>query len=261
MRAYGELVVSGFRRYSRYRAGLVAALFTNCLFGFIRASLLIATITAAGTTVGGYDALRASTYVWVGQGLLGAIPLWVVGEVAERVKTGDIAVDLLRPVWTIGQWWAVDLGRAASQVLPRLVPMVAVGALTTGVALPRRPEGYLFFVVSLALAASLAFFAWLLVSLLALWVTEVRGYQNLFMMVLGLLAGLIVPVSWFPDWLRVADSWTPFPSMFQAPVEVMMSSPASAQIIGTQAAWLAVLIGVAQVMLVRGSRRLVVNGG
>lgn len=261
MRAYWELAVGGFRRYSRYRAGIVAALFTNCLFGFIRASLLTATIASAGHAVGGYDILRASTYVWVGQGLLGAIPLWVMNDVAERVKSGDIAVDLLRPVWTIGQWWAVDLGRAASQVLPRLVPMLLVGALTTGVALPTRPEGYLLFALSLILAASLAFFAWLLVNLLALWVTEVRGYLNLLMMVLSLLVGLIVPVSWFPDWLRIADSWTPFPSMFQAPIEVMMSSVTSPQIIATQALWLVVLVGCAHVMLARGSRRLVVNGG
>lgn len=134
MRAYWELAKGGYRRYARYRTAIAASLIANGAFGFIRASLLMTAITTAGTAVGGYDLQQASTYVWIGQGLLGAIPLWGVTEIAQRVKSGEIAMDFLRPVAALGQWWAADLGRAASQVIPRLVPMLAVGALTTGLA-------------------------------------------------------------------------------------------------------------------------------
>ena len=140
--------------------GILAALIANGAFGFIRASLLMTAITTAGAAVGGYDLKQASTYGWLGQGLLGAIPLWGATEIATRVKSGEIAMDFLRPVAALGQWWAADLGRAASQVIPRLVPMLVVGTLTTGLALPRHPLPYLLFLVSLVLAVSLAFLAW-----------------------------------------------------------------------------------------------------
>lgn len=179
MRAYWELAKGGYRRYARYRTAIAASLIANGAFGFIRASLLMTAITTAGTAVGGYDLQQASTYVWIGQGLLGAIPLWGVTEIAQRVKSGEIAMDFLRPVAALGQWWAADLGRAASQVIPRLVPMLAVGALTTGLALPRHPLPYLLFAVSLVLAVSLTFLAWTLVNLLAMWVVEIRGYHAL----------------------------------------------------------------------------------
>ena len=133
MRAYWELAKGGYRRYARYRTAILAALIANGAFGFIRASLLMTAITTAGTAVGGYDLQQASTYVWIGQGLLGAIPLWGVTEIAQRVKSGEIAMDFLRPVAALGQWWAADLGRAASQVIPWTVPaLVEGGAYSAG---------------------------------------------------------------------------------------------------------------------------------
>ncbi|MFT3887899.1 MAG: ABC-2 family transporter protein [Arachnia sp.] len=260
MRAYWELAKGGYRRYTRYRTAILAALIANGAFGFIRASLLMTTITTAGASVGGYDLAQASTYVWLGQGLLGAVPLWGVTEIAERVKSGAIAMDFLRPVTVLGQWWATDLGRAASQVLPRLVPMLVVGALTTGLALPTRPLPYLLFLVSLALGTSLAFLAWTMVNLLAMWVVEVRGFQALFMIVMNLLTGLLVPVSWFPDWLRVVADATPFPSMFQTPIDAAMGVAGIGDV-GVQLAWLVALTVATQLMLSRGARKLVIHGG
>lgn len=260
MRAYWELAKGGYRRYARYRAAIAASLVANIAFGFIRASLLMTTIATSGAAVGGYDLLRASTYVWLGQGLLGAIPMWGAAEIAARVKSGEIAMDFLRPVSVLGQWWAADLGRAASQMLPRFVPLLAVGALTTGLALPTAPLPYLLFVVSLVLGISLAFLAWTMVNLLALWIVEIRGFHALFMIVQNLFTGLLVPVAWFPDWLRTIANSTPFPSMFQTPIDVVMGLAGPAEI-GVQAAWLVVLAGGAQLMLIRGTRKLVIHGG
>ncbi|NEE53622.1 ABC transporter permease, partial [Streptomyces sp. SID8455] len=75
---------------------------------------------------------QALAYVWIGQGLLAACAMMGGGfedELMERIRTGDIAVDLYRPV-DLQLWWlAGDLGRAAFQLLGRgVVPMLA-GAL------------------------------------------------------------------------------------------------------------------------------------
>ncbi len=99
-----------------------------------------------------------------------------------------------------------------------------------------------------------------MVNLLALWVVEIRGYHALFMIVMNLLTGLLVPVAWFPGWLRTIADATPFPSMFQTPIDVAMSLAGPAEI-GVQVVWVAVLAGGAQLMLVRGTRKLVIHGG
>ena len=70
---WSRLVRAGFRRQSSYRLAMVAGLLTNVVFGFIRASILFAALDSAGGTLAGYDQGSISAYVWLSQGLLGAI--------------------------------------------------------------------------------------------------------------------------------------------------------------------------------------------
>jgi ABC-2 type transport system permease protein len=71
---YPQLVRAGFQRYSSYRQAALAGLATNTVFGFLRASVLVAVLAQRGP-VGGYDIAAAVTYVWRGQGLLTVVNL------------------------------------------------------------------------------------------------------------------------------------------------------------------------------------------
>ncbi len=261
MRAFWELAASSFRRYLRYRTAIVATMVTNCVFGLVRASLLMAAVAGAGGRIAGYDALQASTYVWLGQCLVGVVPLWAVSEIAQRIKAGDVAVDLLRPVPPVFGWLAAEYGRAGSALLIRVLPMLAIGAATTGLALPAHPTQWLPALLSLTLAVTIAFQGWLLLNLAALWVLEVRGYLTLYMIVMNLFCGLIVPVSWFPHWLLAIGLATPFPSMFQAPIDLAMGVGSAPLTLAVQLFWVLVLGGAAQLVLRRGLSRVVIQGG
>ena len=80
----------------------------------------------------------------------------------------------------------------------------------------------------------------------------------------NVLAGLIVPVHWFPDWMATVAACTPFPSMLQAPVDVLSGRDtgwAAVATIGVQLAWLALTVLLGRLVLHRATRRLVVQGG
>ena len=113
MSALFALAVAGFRRWSAHRAAAVAGAVTNSVFGLLRAAITVAAVGAAGGTIAGYSALGVATYTWLTQALIAPINVGVLGELAERVRTGDIAVDLARPVDVQLSWLATDLGRAA----------------------------------------------------------------------------------------------------------------------------------------------------
>ncbi len=261
VRAFWELAASSFRRYLCYRTAIVATMITNCVFGLVRASLLMTAVDGAGGEIAGYDTLRASSYVWLGQCLVGVVSLWAVGEIAQRIKAGDVAVDLLRPLPPVLGWLAAEYGRAGSALLVRVLPMLVLGALTTGLSLPVAPGLWVLSLVSLLLAVTLAFQGLLLVNLAALWVLEVRGYINLYVIVMNLFCGLIVPVSWFPDWLLAISLATPFPSMFQAPIDLAMGVGSAPATLAIQLFWVLVLGGVAQLVLRHGLSRVVIQGG
>src|SRR5215468_6342023 len=116
--AYLAFAAAGFRRHATYRQAMVAAIFTNSIFGFLRTAVLFATLGAAGAAAG-YDWARLATFVWAGQGLIGVVQLWAPTELAERIRTGDVVADLLRPVDPVWRELATDLGRAGLGALTR----------------------------------------------------------------------------------------------------------------------------------------------
>ncbi|MGK8520108.1 ABC transporter permease [Nocardia asteroides] len=255
---------AGFRRQWRYKLAMFAGLCTNCVFGFVRAAVLVAAVDAAGD-FGGYDRGSIGAYVWLSQGLLGAMQfMGPLGQLDDRVKNGDIAIDFLRPVDIQCGYLADDLGRAACTFLPRGVPSVLVGALTFGLAMPATPGPYLLGVVSVLSAVVISFLCRFVVVLIGFWVVETRGIRLLYYTSGTFLAGLYVPVHMFPTWLEAIAAATPFPSILQSPVDVLSGRVTGADafaVVGVQLSWVLVIGITGRVLLAAGRRRLEVQGG
>lgn len=258
------LVRAGFKRHSTYRLAMVAGLTTNAVFGFIRASVLLAALASAGTSIGGYDAPTTVAFVWWGQALLGTVNLWGFAEVKDRVRTGDIAVDFLRPVNPQLAYLASDLGRAGVILIGRGVPAFLLGALLFDMAWPPSATSWAAGAVSVVLAVTVAFSGNFVINLLAFWLVEIRGITLLWMIIGGLLCGLYLPVPWFPDWLRTVANWSPFPSMLQNPIDILAGRVVGAGIVSAvavQVFWAVALLALGQVVMRAGRRRLEVQGG
>jgi ABC-2 type transport system permease protein len=64
--------------------------------------------------------------------------------------------------------------------------------------------------------------------------------------------------------LRIIAYATPFPSMLQTPIDVLSGwalGAAALALVGSQVAWLVVLVGLARLVQWRAGLRLVVQGG
>jgi ABC-2 type transport system permease protein len=258
------LGVAGFRRWSTYRAATWAGAATNAVFGLIKAAIMTAAVASAGGTLAGYSAAEAATFAWMSQALLAPVGIFARDDLAQRVRSGDIAVDLSRPVDPQLAAWATELGRAAYQLLPRGLPPLAVGAVVTGLALPTQAGVYVLGAASLLLGVSVSFACQWLVNLLAFWLMDVRGPLLLYIVVASVLSGLALPVAWFPHWLATLAAATPFPSMLQAPVDVLtgrVTGSAAVAVVVTQVLWLAATVLAGRVVYALGVRALVVQGG
>lgn len=242
----------------------MASAFTNCVFGLIRAAILTGAVVGAGGAVAGYSTGEAVTYGWFTQAVLAPVSMFGWTVLAERVRTGDVAVDLSRPVDPQLAHLAQDLGRAAYQLVPRGAPPLVAGALTTGLVLPGSAWPYLLGALSQVLAVTLAFCCNWLVNLTSFWLVEMRGVMTLYLVASNVLSGFLVPVPWFPDWLAVLARATPFPSMIQTPIDVVtgrLDVPGTLVALLVQVAWVAAAVVVGRIVMARGVRTLVVQGG
>jgi ABC-2 type transport system permease protein len=245
---------------------MIAAMFTNSVFGFLRCFVLLAVAGgAAGGVAAGYSRERLATYVWIGQGLLGTVNIWSGPELADRIRTGDVVADLLRPVDPVWQYLAADLGRGGFAALTRLAAPILVGALAFDLYAPARLVAYPLFVLSVLLAVVVCFACRYLVNATAYWLLDSRGPQIGWVAVSASLSGMAFPLAFLPAPVATALYFaTPFPSLIQVPSDVLVERyPLSTTVtmVAGQAVWAAVMIGVTRLVQRRAERRLVIQGG
>ena len=255
-----------FRRYSTYTAATLAGVFTNSVFGIIYSYAYLA-LWAQRPDAGGYDAIDAVTYVWIGQALLMTVALWGGGttdDLAERIRTGDVAIDLYRPVSFLGWFLAGDLGRATYHLLTRGVAPTVIGALLFDLRFPANPLTWLAFLLSVALGVVVSFGIRMLVASSAFWLLDQTGMLSLSAVFAMFFSGLAVPLVLFPEPFRSIVLALPWSAFVQVPVDIWLGQRQGAGVLGGlafQAGWGAVLLLACAALLHVADRKVVVQGG
>ncbi|MFB6809892.1 ABC transporter permease [Streptomyces sp. NPDC056387] len=264
---YPAVAAGGFRRYATYGTATAAGVFTNTVFGFILAYTYVA-LWDERPGLGGYDQAQALTFVWVSQSLLAAGALIGGGfqeEMQERIRTGDIAVDLYRPA-DLQLWWlAADLGRAGFQLLGRGVVPLLAGALAFQLALPADALRWLLFLVSVTLGLLVSFAVRYLLGLAAFWLMDGTGINLMATVVTIFFSGMLLPLTVFPGGFGEFVRLLPWSAMVQVPLDVLMGEHAGAGsavgALGFQTVWVLVLIGTGRLLQSAATRKVVVQGG
>jgi ABC-2 type transport system permease protein len=263
---YVAIATRAFRRYSTYRAATLAGIFTNSVFGIIYSFAYLA-LWDANPTAGGYDSADAVTYVWLGQALLMTIALWGGGttdDLAERIRTGDVAIDLYRPVGLLGWYLAGDLGRATYHLLTRGLAPTLIGALLFDIRMPAGPVAALAFLASLPLAVTVSFALRFLVASTAFWLLDASGARVLSGALAMFFSGMVLPLVLFPGWLGTLARTLPWSAMVQVPNDIWLGQYPGADLalaLGFQLAWALALLGCCALVMRAATRKVVLQGG
>jgi ABC-2 type transport system permease protein len=257
-----EIAKLGWRRYAAYPWATAAGIFTNTVFGFIQAYILLA-VYRHRTDVGGYDTSDTLTYVWLAQALIMTVYMFGWQDFALRIRDGSIATDLARPLDPQRYWLAYDLGRAPYHFIFRGVLPFAIGALVFRLHYPS-PSNALAFAVSVAFAVIVSLGFRFLYNSSAFWFIDVRGVLMVSLTLSLFFSGMVMPLAFFPGWLRTIAHALPFASIMQTPIDIWLGKHHGAALVGVialQAFWALVFLGLGRLTLRAGARKLVVQGG
>ncbi|WP_189601079.1 ABC transporter permease [Streptomyces lateritius] len=266
MRLYMTVAAGGFRRHATYRMATAAGVFTNTVFGFILSYTYIA-LWDERPHLGGYDQADALAYVWIGQALLATCALMGGGfqeEVMERIRTGDIAVDLYRPADLQTWWFSDNLGRSAFHLLGRGVVPMTVGAIAFDITLPSRPSTWPAFLLAVALGSIVSFSIWYLVAMSAFWLLDGQGVAQVAWLGGLFFSGMLLPLNVFPGALGEVARVLPWASMLQVPADVYLEKYEGWGLLGAfafQGCWAVVLLAAGRVAQTLATRKVVVQGG
>ena len=183
-------------------------------------------------------------------------------KMSEEVKDGSLAYTISRPYNYLLYHWAYGLG----DTLLRLGINFAAGTLLVTALvgpMPFNPVYTLPLIVSIALALVLDFCIEGLIGLSAFVTEDVGSVQLIYDKFLFILGGMLIPLDFFPTWLRNLALALPFNYVIYAPARLFVSFDLAhwLNVIAMQAVWIGVF-GLALWALFRvGLRHVSINGG
>jgi ABC-2 type transport system permease protein len=188
---------------------------------------------------------------------------WLSWLITQRVREGQIALDLARPVSFVGQMVAQQVGVAsgfATYVIAALPFAFFLGALRP----PASLEAAGLYLVSVVLAFAVATMMGLLLGLVAIWTLETTGMMAIYRFANIFFAGALVPLSFFPPLLRGVAEALPFQTQAFIPLSIYFGRVEGmdlARALAVQLFWV-VALGVFVAKVWHAARqKLVVQGG
>src|SRR5262245_19283563 len=182
-------------------------------------------------------------------------------EIQEAVRRGDIISQLGRPVSYTGSTFAEGLGVLAVRAPALGLTAFACALLFTGW-MP--PPGSLARVVPFGLAASALITAlYLSIGLLAFWLDDILPVWWVWQKLLFVLGGLMLPLDFYPDFVRKVARFTPFPTVLARPASLVLEFAAGdvLSLLRDLAVWSVIVSIVIRLVFRRATSALTVNGG
>lgn len=183
-------------------------------------------------------------------------------SISAEVKSGAIALQLLRPWHYLGAQLASALGGMLFSAVSLGLMIIALGLLTVGPLLQFTLAALWTGVLAAALGWLINFFLLLGLGLTAFHIEDSSGPLLIYSKIVFML-GMLIPIEFLPDWLQQIALWLPFSYVAWAPARLFVAfRPAEAlRIIPIQLLWLGLSFLFCLAMFRSGSRRIEMNGG
>lgn len=244
-----------------YPADLFSRSLTIALFLWIFAHLWEAAYASAGQErIAGLSRRDTLWYMMIAEVIVLSRPR-LAGAIAEGVKNGSIAYLLNRPYNFLLYQAGVGLGDSALRLLCNTL---AGGALTWWMVGPPPNLGHCSLVLpAIAGAWAIDFCIGAMIGLLAFVAEEVSAFEWIYSKLTLVLGGVLVPLDFFPGWLREVAGHLPFAYMVYGPARCFVSPDAGSfmALFAGQLGWLVVLGGLLGLGYRRSVAHLNINGG
>ncbi len=215
----------------------------------------------SGEAIGGLRLPEALTYVAVVWLLRSLYSNTLDHDLTEEVRQGDIALSLLRPVDFALSKLAGVAGEVGFRAVFFTLPAAAVIVLVYPVLPPAGLLSGLAFLLSALLAFAVYVQVNLLVGLSAVFTEHTVGIQRAKNAMFDLFGGVLLPLSFYPEWAQAVLACLPFQTVAYAPVSVYLGTLNPLTVISVQVLW-ALGLYLFSRWLWRGAlNRLTVQGG
>lgn len=256
---YFTLAAKAYARNLQYRGAHMIHNIASAMFGYMYACIWIG--VGEGQSLGEYGTAGMVNYIAFSQSAL-----WVSGfltnglGIPQAVRTGHIALDMMRPIHLFTHLLSREWGQIGYQFIYKSLPIFILYYFVFSLQTPTQPSQIALVFIALACSAYLSICINYLIGATALWTTESNwlywGNHALIMV----LSGFFIPLEWLPDWLQAISWLSPYPFLMYVPTRIYLGFEDGALLLGTLT-WCVFLTVICLFATALLRRKLEVQGG
>jgi ABC-type uncharacterized transport system, permease component len=261
--AYPAFTANAFQSRLAYRNQVWASAFGDLVGIFARVAIWTAAFAGAAS-VDGVTLPEMVTYAL----LAGPVLYWeynrLLHDIGDAVRTGDVAIYLLKPLHYPAALLATHIGHFAFEFVAIVLPVAFIVAVTVGLLPPASPFYALMFLAYWAVSWLILFCLACLCGLLAFWLLTAFSLEWFLMGIMSLFSGAVIPLWFMPPALAAIFGYLPFAwvSYYPAAIYLGKLDPDAAWLhLGLGLLWLAALALATAWLWSQARHRLIVQGG
>ncbi|WP_144939102.1 ABC-2 family transporter protein [Paenibacillus sp. 32O-W] len=202
-------------------------------------------------------------------GIIGMVlPYFLEGGIknyiADKVQKGEIETDLIRPI----DFQMHMIFRSLSTIIVNLVifilPLMIISLLIFEVTFPRSITDIALLLFSIFFAYTISFSIEFLMGILSFITLSIQHFNWAYYTLITFLSGQMVPLWFFPDYIRVVSELLPFRCMYEIPLAIFIgkfTAWEAIQALSFQFCWGVILVSVSRYTWLKVYKRLAVQGG
>ncbi len=185
-------------------------------------------------------------------------------EIAQEIKEGKVAVELIRPYNYLGMKTMQGLGEGIFRLAFFSVPGMVIVALVFPLEFSANIATWGFFGISIIFSFIVNTQINLLTGIMTFFLFNNDGLIRAKRVVIDLFSGLLLPISFYPLWAQDVMSFLPFQAISYIPSMIFtegITGNAVFQALFMQVVWVFILIIPIQLLWNLAKKQLVVQGG
>ncbi len=266
MSTYLGFVFNAFQEKLVYRANICFAFLQKIIIIVVQFSIwsaLYASKNQIATEVGDVGLNDMLQYAIIANCLAIFLQGNLIDLINDKIKSGDIAIDLIRPMSFHLYLAAYMVGGILYNLIFQFVPIAAFIMLFFKISLPAW-QNLALFCFSTVSSCLVYFLICYIIGLLGFWFLEVWPFSKILEMILKILSGIWIPIWFFPKALIEVSNYLPFKSIYYTPLSIYsgkLSLESSLFGILQQSMWIVILWLVGRLVWKKSVKKLVIQGG
>lgn len=221
-------------------------------------------IYGGAESLGGLSSLQMTTYVAVAWMARAFYFNNLDREMAVEIREGKVAIEMIRPYNYLIMKTMMGLGEGIFRLVFFSVPGLLLVMLLFPMQLPADGTVWLLYLASLLFSFIINTQINLITGVLSFFFFSNMGFMHAKRVIVDLLSGLVLPISFFPLWAQEIMGFLPFQAISYLPTMIFtggLGGEAALKGMLLQAVWIVVLLIPLQLLWMKARKTLVVQGG